>query len=294
MRSKTPGEGTTTVRCGPCSWGTRKNKPSTFTGTQEDIIFDMYHIVNCQSTWVIYVIECNIYSLQHVGKSETGFNIQLNNHRNHIKKAFCSCEILLNPDDDRIVSHDAPRFMLYYHCVRDTSWSVIFSTREVNIDRSAINSLIYLCEYSGPFWAMFSKIRLDVDEKCCLFQEGGHLGPNLPPPDPVSPHFSPPDSIQRHHLAGFMKTVPSDSWSPHTLNWLKYRQETQLLPMVLLRWLSSWFLNSKRNIQVHQKDTLDLSIHSSCFKALNDGGCLRLNQVRRLTEGTTLLPHPPR
>ena len=28
---------------------------------------------------------------------------------------------ILNPDDDRIVSHDAPRFMLYYHCVRDTS-----------------------------------------------------------------------------------------------------------------------------------------------------------------------------
>ena len=49
--------------------------------------------------------------------------------------------------------------------------------------------------------------------------------------------------------------------------------------MVLLRWLSSWFLISKRNIQVHQKDTLDLSIHSSCLKALNDGGRLRLNQV---------------
>ena len=48
--------------------------------------------------------------------------------------------------------------------------------------------------------------------------------------------------------------------------------------MVLLRWLSSWFLISKRNIQVHQKDTLDLSIHSSCLKALNDGRCLRLNQ----------------
>ena len=42
-----------------------------------------------------------------------------------------------HPDDDRIVSHDAPRFMLYYHCVRDTSLSVIFSTREVNIDHSA-------------------------------------------------------------------------------------------------------------------------------------------------------------
>ena len=36
-------------------------------------------------------------------------------------------------DDDRIVFHDATHFMLYYHCVRDTSWSVIFSTREVNI-----------------------------------------------------------------------------------------------------------------------------------------------------------------
>ena len=49
--------------------------------------------------------------------------------------------------------------------------------------------------------------------------------------------------------------------------------------MVLLRWLSSWFLISKRNIEVHQKDTLALAIHSSCLKALSDGGCLRLNQV---------------
>ena len=49
--------------------------------------------------------------------------------------------------------------------------------------------------------------------------------------------------------------------------------------MVLLRRLSSWFLISKRNSQVYQKDTLDLAIHSSCLKALNDGGRLRLNQV---------------
>ena len=49
--------------------------------------------------------------------------------------------------------------------------------------------------------------------------------------------------------------------------------------MVLLRRLSSWFLISRRNIQVHQKDTLDLVTHSNCLKALNDGRCLRLNQV---------------
>ena len=95
---QTLGEGTTTGGCGPCnkpkcSWCTRINKTSTFTGAQEDIIFDIYHVVNCQSTWVIYIIECNICNLQYVGKSETGFNIRLNNHRNHIKKAFCSCEI---------------------------------------------------------------------------------------------------------------------------------------------------------------------------------------------------------
>ena len=36
-------------------------------------------------------------------------------------------------DDDRIVSHDAPRFMLYYHCVRDISRSLFFRTRVMNI-----------------------------------------------------------------------------------------------------------------------------------------------------------------
>ena len=67
---------------------------------------------------------------------------------------------------------------------------------------------------------------------------------------------------------------------------LKLTQLRQILPrdlalthMVLLRWLSSCFLISKRNIQGHQKDTLDLAIHSSCLKALNDRGYLRLNQV---------------
>ena len=68
--------------------------------------------------------------------------------------------------------------------------------------------------------------------------------------------------------------------------------------MVLLRWLSSWFLVSKRNIQVHQKDTLDLFIHSSCLKALNDGGCLRLSQAlsrefKVKSTPMTSFTHPP-
>ena len=79
-----------------------------------------------------------------------------------------------------------------------------------------------------------------------------------------------------------MKTAPAGSWRPRTLNWLnqsKFCQETQLLPMVFLRWLSSWFLISKRNTQLHRKETLDLAIHSSFLKAPHDRGCLRVNQV---------------
>ena len=45
--------------------------------------------------------------------------------------------------------------------------------------------------------------------------------------------------------------------------------------MLLLRWLSSWFLISEETFKVHQKDTLDLAIHSSCLQALHDRGCLR-------------------
>ena len=63
----------------------------------------------------------------------TSFMIKLN------EKTDCCCCVRLHaafglrPDEDRIVSHDAPRFMLHFHCVRDISWSVIFSTREMNI-----------------------------------------------------------------------------------------------------------------------------------------------------------------
>ena len=142
-------------------------------------------------------------------------------------------------------------------------------------------------------------------------------------------------------LAGFMKTVPSDSWSPHNLNWLnyrKYRQETQLLPMVLLRWLSSWFLISKRNNKSIKKtlwtwpytlaawtgmlETWEFKVKSppwlppppslarawgECFhwpmglkhyKNLTWQTKGRHDQCTdspraRLTEGTTLLQHPP-
>ena len=62
--------------CGPCnkprcSWCSRINKTSTFTGTQNCQVYHIFHTMDCQSAWVIYVIECKICKLQYVGKSET-------------------------------------------------------------------------------------------------------------------------------------------------------------------------------------------------------------------------------
>ena len=41
--------------------------------------------VNCKSSFIIYLLECYICNIQYVGKSETPFNIRLNNHRKDIK-----------------------------------------------------------------------------------------------------------------------------------------------------------------------------------------------------------------
>ena len=66
--------------CGPCdmprcSWCSRINKTSILTATQNCKVYHLSHTMDCQSGWVIYVIECKICKLQYIGKSETGFNL---------------------------------------------------------------------------------------------------------------------------------------------------------------------------------------------------------------------------
>ena len=58
-----------------CSWCCKINKTQTFKSTGNNKIFTIFHSVDCQSSWVIYIIECNIGRLQYIGKSETGFNL---------------------------------------------------------------------------------------------------------------------------------------------------------------------------------------------------------------------------
>ena len=64
--------------------------PTSLMFTWGDLKITIFHSVDCQSPWVIYIIECR---LQCIGKSETGFNLHLNNHRNHIKKEVNSCKL---------------------------------------------------------------------------------------------------------------------------------------------------------------------------------------------------------
>ena len=75
MDRTSEGHAITKGSCGPCnkpkcSWCGLINKTSTFTGTRwGGKVFDIFHTVNCQSTFVIYIIECQICRLQYVGKS---------------------------------------------------------------------------------------------------------------------------------------------------------------------------------------------------------------------------------
>ena len=48
-------------------------------------MFKIYHGVNCKSNFVIYLLECYICNIQYVDKSETPFNIRLNNHRKDVE-----------------------------------------------------------------------------------------------------------------------------------------------------------------------------------------------------------------
>ena len=60
-------------------------KTNTFTSHRTDKTFKIFHQLNCKSSYLIYLLQCRICQLQYAGKSETSFNITLNNHRKYSK-----------------------------------------------------------------------------------------------------------------------------------------------------------------------------------------------------------------
>ena len=75
---------------------------TTFKSNQTNKTFKTYHRVNCKSSFVIYLLECYICNIQYVGKSETPFNIRLNNHRKDVKNphAISACKHFSRDDQD--------------------------------------------------------------------------------------------------------------------------------------------------------------------------------------------------
>ena len=75
----------------PCLSNTRtlccKQVVSTtsFKSNETNRAFKIFHNINCKSTFLIYLLECNICNIQYLGKSETTFNIRFNNHRKDVK-----------------------------------------------------------------------------------------------------------------------------------------------------------------------------------------------------------------
>ena len=87
-------------KCSPCSVNNKTLSckqmisSSTFKSQHTSKSYTMFHEVNCSSANVIYLMGFTFCKKQYIGKSETSFNIRLNNHRKNMKKpdAILACK----------------------------------------------------------------------------------------------------------------------------------------------------------------------------------------------------------
>ena len=78
--------------CSPCY--TRRNnlccqqveKTNVFKSYKTRKTYKIFYQLTCSSQIIIYLLQCRIWFVQYVGKSETTFNLGLNNHRKRSKK----------------------------------------------------------------------------------------------------------------------------------------------------------------------------------------------------------------
>ena len=69
-------------------------KINSFTSYKTGQIYKIFHKLNCKNCGTIYLLQCQICHLQYVDKSETVFNLRLNNYRkdSKAKKAILACK----------------------------------------------------------------------------------------------------------------------------------------------------------------------------------------------------------
>ena len=81
-----------------CSWCNHVKTTSHFQDADNRHTYKILHNLNCESSWVLHLVECNVCKLKDVGKSET---CRLNNHSSRIRMKVNSCELtehfLCNP-----------------------------------------------------------------------------------------------------------------------------------------------------------------------------------------------------
>ena len=73
------------LECGHCV--VYRYKTHSFRSQQNGRIFTIFHQVSCKSDFLIYLLECQKCHIQYVGKTETDFNLRLNNHLKDVYKA---------------------------------------------------------------------------------------------------------------------------------------------------------------------------------------------------------------
>ena len=97
-------------KCKPCLTRTgnlcckQVSSTNTFTSNQTKRSYQIYHNVNCKSSFIIYLLECRQCKTQYIGKSENPFNQRLNNHRSNAYKprpeTIPACKHFNQPNHD--------------------------------------------------------------------------------------------------------------------------------------------------------------------------------------------------
>ena len=59
---------------------------SSFTSNITKKTYSIFCNFDCKSKLVIYLMKCTLFHIQYIGKSETQFNLKLNNHQKDVSR----------------------------------------------------------------------------------------------------------------------------------------------------------------------------------------------------------------
>lgn len=138
--------------CTPCFSNTKNScckqvvHTKTFTSNITNETYKIFHKLNCRSKYLIYLLECRQCKIQYIGKSETPFNIRLNNHRKDVKKPNSIPACRHFNDNQHIFDRDA-KFTLIEQLKDTNIEKALITTRLKRRENFWINTLRTLHPY---------------------------------------------------------------------------------------------------------------------------------------------------